>query len=63
MLQVIIDREKCTCCLECIEVCPEGVLELVDGMPFHIYTEHCKECGTCLRMCPEDAISVVKPDA
>ncbi|WP_417908860.1 4Fe-4S binding protein [Candidatus Electronema sp. PJ] len=60
MLEIKIDRKKCNNCLECIEVCPAGVLELVDGRPFHIYTEHCKECGTCLNMCPEDAISIVK---
>lgn len=60
MIEVKIDRDKCNKCLECIEVCPEGVLELVDGWPFHVYIEHCKQCGTCLNMCPEDAISVVK---
>ncbi|MCI5143112.1 MAG: 4Fe-4S dicluster domain-containing protein [Candidatus Electrothrix sp. ATG1] len=60
MMEVVIDREKCNKCFECIEVCPEGVLEMVDGWPSHVYTDKCKGCATCLNMCPEDAISVVE---
>lgn len=59
-MQVKIDRKKCNKCFECLEVCPEGVLGLVDGWPSHVYTDKCKGCATCLNMCPEDAISVIE---
>ncbi|MCI5223198.1 MAG: hypothetical protein D3924_11115 [Candidatus Electrothrix sp. AR4] len=36
MMLVEINREKCNQCFECIEVCPEGVLALVDGWPSHV---------------------------
>ena len=60
MLEIRIDEKKCNLCLECIEVCPEGVLELVDGRPVHVYTEKCRGCKECLNICPEDAISVMR---
>lgn len=59
MRNVKIDMEKCTKCRECVEVCPEEVFQLVDGVPVHTYKEKCIECDLCINICPEDAISVV----
>ena len=61
MRQVKIDRKKCTNCMECIEVCPQEVFELVDGAPSHVHAEKCIECDLCMNICPEDAISVTSP--
>ncbi len=58
MRKVKIDREKCTNCMECIEVCPEGLFKVENGKPVYVHTEHCPECDLCLNVCPEDAISV-----
>ncbi|MCI5212788.1 MAG: 4Fe-4S dicluster domain-containing protein [Candidatus Electrothrix sp. ATG2] len=58
MMEITIDREKCTQCLECIEVCPGKVLMLVEGRPVHAYTSRCERCATCLNICPEGAIVV-----
>jgi len=59
MRNVTIDMDKCTNCRECIEVCPQEVFHLVDGVPAHVYKEKCIECDLCIHICPEDAISVV----
>jgi NAD-dependent dihydropyrimidine dehydrogenase PreA subunit len=60
MLEIKINEEKCTSCLECVEVCPEGVLEVTEGKPVHVYTEKCRGCKECMNICPEDAISAIE---
>ncbi|XOF32497.1 MAG: ATP-binding protein [Candidatus Electrothrix sp. YB6] len=60
MLTIKIDEELCTNCLECYEVCPEGVIEVKNGRPVHVYTDSCQRCEACLKICPEDAISVLE---
>ncbi|MCI5145235.1 MAG: ferredoxin [Candidatus Electrothrix sp. AR3] len=62
---VKIDREKCTNCLECIEVCQEGSFELIDKKPVYActHTEHYPECDLFLNVCPEDAISIYQDNA
>jgi NAD-dependent dihydropyrimidine dehydrogenase PreA subunit len=60
MIAITINRSKCTNCLQCIDLCPAGVLRAVDGRPVHVYAERCEECGTCMNICPEDAIIAVK---
>ncbi|MGB5685081.1 MAG: ferredoxin family protein [Candidatus Electrothrix sp.] len=59
MRNVKIDMEKCTNCRECVEVCPEEVFQLVNGIPVHVHSEKCIECDLCIDICPEDAISIV----
>ena len=58
MLEVRINLEDCTNCMECIEVCPEEVLELVGGRPTRVYPERCLGCQSCLNICPENAIRI-----
>jgi len=58
MVEITIDRDKCTDCLECVEVCPQEVLMMVEGHPVHAYTKRCEGCATCLNICPEEAITV-----
>ncbi|MCI5145862.1 MAG: 4Fe-4S dicluster domain-containing protein [Candidatus Electrothrix sp. AR3] len=57
-MNVIIDRKKCNKCMECIEVCPAGVFEKVDGWPVRVHAEKCQQCEYCMNICPEDAIAV-----
>lgn len=66
----VIDRDKCTACLKCIEVCPKGIIELVpyeaeyivkcmsedNGRDVRRYCSiGCIACRRCVRECPEDA--------
>ena len=48
-----IDKEKCTECGLCQEVCRFGAIEdyLVDGVS-------CEGCGLCSRVCPVDAVTM-----
>ena len=53
-MSVIVIREKCTGCGECLPSCPYEAIVLKDGKAF--ITEYCQACMTCLNVCPEGAI-------
>jgi Fe-S-cluster-containing hydrogenase component 2 len=52
---VVIHVEKCTGCGECLDVCPEGALYLVEDKAA-VDEALCSECEACLSTCPEEAI-------
>lgn len=54
---MIIDREKCIGCEECLEYCPTVAIRMEDEKA-EIDQDLCVECGNCFRseVCPEDAI-------
>jgi len=53
-----LDREKCTGCMMCIQVCPHHVFELKEKRAALVQKNLCMECGACALNCPEEAISV-----
>ncbi len=68
----VIDRDKCTACLKCIEICPKKIIELVPydneyivkcksegkGREVRGYCDiGCIACRICVRNCPEDAFT------
>lgn len=53
----LVDREKCTGCKKCVEVCPPRAIDLWDGTAC-IDEEFCEECGFCAAECPLDAIDI-----
>ena len=53
----IIDRKKCTACLQCYLYCPEGVLFLKDNV-IDIDLDFCKGCGICKKVCKIRAIEM-----
>ena len=55
---VKINKEKCSGCGNCIEVCPFGVLEIKNGKAVVKHPEKCKKCGACMSACPNNAIKV-----
>lgn len=56
MLDVSV--QKCIGCGVCTEVCPHGVLCIVDNKVQIKEKDSCMECGACAMNCPVGAISV-----
>jgi len=55
-MQII--AEKCTGCGVCVEICPNGALQLVDGLAI-LEQAACTQCQACMDACPEGAITAV----
>jgi len=53
---VVVDRQECTGCGICVDVCPVEAIAQVDGAA-QIDTDKCTECLTCVDECPVEAIS------
>lgn len=53
-----LDRDACTGCGTCREVCPHGVFGYGTGVAAIEDLDACMECGACALNCREGAISV-----
>ncbi len=53
-MPIIVNREKCTGCEECLATCPFDAIEIREGKAF--INEYCQICMACLNACPEGAI-------
>ncbi len=53
-----LDSEACVGCGLCTTVCPQGVLELREGLAVLIDRDACMECGACALNCPSGALTV-----
>ncbi|MCK6556179.1 2-oxoacid:acceptor oxidoreductase family protein [Candidatus Binatia bacterium] len=59
----VIERNRCTRCLICFALCPEGAIAL-DGQNYPVVDyAHCKGCLVCATECPPGAIDQVREDA
>lgn len=54
----VIDRERCTCCGLCIEICPDKILVPGADEVASVIAESCMGCGHCSAICPAEAISM-----
>jgi len=54
---LLVDREKCIGCEECVEFCPTNAI-VMENSKAMIVEDLCAECGNCYRpkVCPTDAI-------
>jgi Fe-S-cluster-containing hydrogenase component 2 len=55
-MSVKIDKEKCTGCGACDEICPVDAIK-VDDVAI-VDENECIDCGTCVEECPVDAIEL-----
>ena len=51
---VMLDKELCMGCINCIKRCPTEAIRVRDGKA-HILKERCIDCGECIRICPHHA--------
>jgi NAD-dependent dihydropyrimidine dehydrogenase PreA subunit len=53
-----ICEQACTACGTCVEVCPEGVLDIACGVARTVQEDACTGCGVCVDQCPTAAICI-----
>lgn len=53
---VVIDRELCTACGLCLEICAQQAIRLT-GTVAIVNAAKCSGCGACIEPCPNHAIS------
>lgn len=56
----VIDRDKCTICGTCVDICPGDILRM-ENEPKVTYPDECWHCGACYLDCPEEAITIRIP--
>jgi len=55
-----IDRNKCTGCNVCYNVCPQNVIKMENKKAYIENYINCMECGACALNCQFDAINLTK---
>jgi len=55
-MTVKINKEKCTGCEACADVCPVDAITVDDVAT--VDEEECIDCGTCVEECPVEAIEL-----
>ncbi len=53
-----IDKDKCTLCRKCSDICRFNVIAIA-GKTILTFPELCHSCGGCIAVCPEGAITEV----
>jgi len=51
-------KEKCEGCGNCIEACPFGVFEMVNGKVVVKHADRCRGCRACVFTCPNEAVEI-----
>lgn len=55
-MAAVVDKEKCSGCEACIDICPVEAISMKNGTAF--ISDDCTECEACVGECPSQAISV-----
>jgi NAD-dependent dihydropyrimidine dehydrogenase PreA subunit len=62
-MKVNVDKEKCTGCRRCYEVCPLDVYswDEDEGKPVVVYEDECQMCFICQEECPAESVKISVP--
>lgn len=60
MSQILIDKQICTLCGECKNVCPFGAIDIDSNKKNIEINSACKVCKLCIKKCPHNAMSLEK---
>jgi len=55
-MPAVVDKDKCTGCGACEDVCPSGAITVNDVA--EVNAEECTDCEACVDECPTEAISM-----
>lgn len=58
MNEVLVDKDKCVLCCECINICSQDVLGIQKGKVAVINFDDCTFCEECVDICENDGIKV-----
>ena len=58
MPQPEIDTDECSGCGICVDVCTQGVLDIVGSTAAIVNEDSCIDCGECVEECPMGAIEM-----
>jgi len=61
-LVAIIDKEKCSGCAICANMCPLQIIKIKDEKAVIDELSKCDGLGGCARMCPQNAIEMTQKD-
>mgnify|MGYP006283569563 CR=1 FL=1 len=53
-----VNKDKCTGCGSCADICPTEVFEISEGKAKVAKPDECIGCRACEVQCPENAIKV-----
>ena len=55
-IAIVVNRDKCTRCGFCAEVCPSGIIRVSPDGPELTWPKACIKCGHCVAICPHAAL-------
>lgn len=58
----IFADDKCVSCGKCVQLCPDGAIEIKNGRPEWVKPK-CQHCTACINRCPQKAIQFGKKTA
>lgn len=58
MYMVTINKDTCEGCEECVNICPNEVLKMIDGKADPSAGGECEGCESCIGVCPSGSVTI-----